>query len=320
VPNQSGHSYKGRRGRRSRRAGAFSQATYRRPITLHDQHGREWTATVGTKTGMPTGIIQPSFSAPWYPDHQYMKVNPENTSELFIDYESLLLRRRSRLADFHTLALDIARKKGIPLPAKVGEYTDELLGLLPGMPKPVQPVVAAMQGNEYILGLTNVVDERLRRYVQASRDVLLAEAEAMDFRPRSFADAKAENAKTANNTATPIEGAPVFTPAEANAHVVDVDAFDELDAAGTDEEVGAMIEDLGVDLDEEFDAAAVGGRTIAPQKQERAARQAPRRNGSKVARNGTVSRSAAAKQRRAAAKKAGRRPTLADGARPVIAE
>lgn len=318
MPNQSGHSYKGRRGRRSRRAGAFSQATYRRGITLHDQHGREWTATVGTKTGMPTGIIQPSFSAPWYPDHQYMRVNPDNTSELFIDYEALLLRRRARLADFHTLALDIARKKGIPLPVKVGEYSDELLGLLPGMPKPVQPVVAAMQGNEYILGLTDVVDERLRRYVQPSRDALLAEAEAMDFRPRSFAEAKAANTKS--NVATPTEGAPTFT-SSAPARVgtdADVDAFDDM---GTGNEIeDGDVENMLDALDEEFDHAAVGGRTIAPQKQERAARQAPRRSGAKVARKGTISREAAAKQRRAAAKKAGRRPTLADGARPVIAE
>lgn len=315
MPNQSGHSYKGRRGRRSRRAGSFSQATYRRGITLHDQHGREWTATVGTKTGMPTGIIQPSFSAPWFPDHQYMRVNPDNTSELFIDYEALLLRRRARLADFHNLALDIARKKGFPLPAKVGEYSDELLGLLPGMPKPVQPIVAAMQGNEYILGFTDVVDERLRRYVMPSRDALLAEAEAMDFRPRSFADAKAA---AANNTATPIEAAPAVRSSNASASLTnerDVEAFDDLGGTEGDE---ADVETMLDALDEEYDAAAVGGRTIAPQKQERAARQAPRRNSGKGTK--VVSRAAAAKHRRALAKKAGRRPTLADGARPVIAE
>lgn len=319
MQNKSGHSYNGRRGRRSRRSGNFSQATYRRGITLHDQHGREWTAQVGTKTGMPTGIIQPSFSAPWYPDHQYMRVNPENTSELFIDYEALLLRRRARLTDFHNLALDIARKKGLPLPAKVGEYSDELLGLLPGMPKPVQPIVAAMQGNEYILGLTTIVDERLRRFVQPSRDALLAEAEAMDFRPRSFADAKAANTTAAARPRAEVRDVAASEAEASDAFSVDGAEHDVLEGLDAGEE-GADLDGMLEALDEEFDAEAVGGRTIAPHKQERAARQAPRRGGTKVARKGTVSREAAAKQRRAAAKKAGRRPTLADGARPVISE
>jgi hypothetical protein len=71
------------------------------------------------------------------------------------------------------------------------------------------------------------------------------------------------------------------------------------------------------DLEDEFDGDAMGGRTVAPKNQDRVARQAPRRgNASAVrSRHGKArSQGGATKSQREG------RPSLADGAAPVIGD
>jgi hypothetical protein len=267
---------------------------------------------------MPTGLIVPNFRAPWYPDQQYLKVNPENTSELFIDYDAMILRRNARISEFHKLAVDFAHDKKLAVPTKKGEYSEELTRQLGGAPKPIQPVIAARQGNVFILGpdyaeahgLNYATDARLERYVTRARNEAILEE--YDFAPeRTFAEAKSHSAQASTpRPRVANEAAPEETD-ETDTADDDVGAFDEL-GDGTDANVESMLDEL----EDEFDAEAMGGKTVAPQTVDRAARQAPRRPGTKTATKGAKRPKTAAEKRRAAQR--GNRPTLATGAAPVI--
>jgi hypothetical protein len=335
------HEYQGQ-GRRRKKRGKFSQASTRRPIVLYDQHGREWTAQVGVKTGMPTGSITPNFRAPWYPDQQFLKVNPDNSSELFIDYKSMLLRRSARMKDYHKGAIEWARDRKIAAPETLGEYTDQIKRGYGAPPKPIEPIAAAMQGNRYILGLTTRVDARLERFVVKPRnEEILGE---YDFR-----DDGASHAGTASD-----EAAPMFATAGGRrarrtrqddpplTDEGDIDAFDELgggdggadgdqredvdDGEGSDSDDAG---DLGVEellneleeevkddqLEETFDAEASGGRRVPPAQAERAKRQAPRRPAAKTATKGGKPKLSAQKRQQI-----GERRTLADGALPAVSD
>jgi hypothetical protein len=286
---------------------------------MYDQHGREWNCQVGNKTGKPTGLLTPNFRAPWYPDQQYLKVNPDNTAEMYIDYDALLLRRNARLTEFHKIAVDFARDNKLAVPTRKGEYTEDLKRAVGGAPKPIQPIVAAMQGNVYILGedyaeligKPYIVDPRLESYVVKQRNEAILDE--FDFAPSgdSFGDVRSRNAKRAAELAANTESAkasdePIDTLED------DLEAFAELGAGDEATEVDAMLEEL----EEEHDAEALGGRTVPPQKSDHVARQAPRRPGTKTAHKGAKHPRTAAEKRRAAQR--GNRPTLATGAKPVI--
>ncbi len=311
------HEFRGKGARRPRRKHQFSQASTRRPATGSDQHGRPWSMQVGLKSGMPAGgPPQPLFTAPWYPDHQYVRVNPDNAAEIFIDYEAMFLRRNAKLAEYHERAVERAHQKSLPLPKK-GEYSAELISVCGSVPKPVQPVVAAMQENPWILGETDVVDARLEPFVRKSRGKALAEAQAFDFGPRSYAEA------TSGTLGAPIPRAISNAPRgesieEGQARIerelaaagrtADDLEDDGGDGAGDDVLDGAnvdvLLDGLGDGLDDEFDEEALGGRTVAPKNTELAKRQAPRRPNASARGKGGGSKA--------------KRPTLADGAKPVI--
>jgi hypothetical protein len=68
----------------------------------------------------------PSFQAPFVPDQQYLIVNPDNTSELYIDYESMLRHRHMAMEAYHkTARAHGAPAEDSPAPSK-GEYSEEL--------------------------------------------------------------------------------------------------------------------------------------------------------------------------------------------------
>jgi hypothetical protein len=298
----STHQFRGRSTRRQRRRAGFSQASTRRPITLYDQHGREWHASVGIKTGRPTGQIVQNFHAPWMPDQKYLKVNPENTSELFIDYDAMLNNRRVAHQEYHKLALDAARELKIDPPNR-GEYNESIIKMVRSKPpKPVEPIIAAMQENQWILGFTAVVDPRLERFVikpRGDNSDILGE---FDFRDasRSFADAKDANVSNVASGPQRAKG-PTPQPNEQTEEQIeeDGDAFTDFDAAAGEE---SNVESMLADLEEEHDADAVGGKTVSPAK---AARPTPH------------SKRPSNKKKRA---QQGNRPTLASGAQPVVGE
>jgi hypothetical protein len=325
------HQFRGKAAPRRGQRGGFSQASTRRGITLYDQHDREWTAMVDLKSGMPTGQIVPSFKAPFVPDQQYLGVNPDNTSELYIDYESMLRNRNARLEEYHQNAVKESRHRKLPAPER-GNYTPELIQWAGNPPRPIEPIIAAMQGNVYILGpdyaeergVPYRVDERLERFVVAP-----TETEKL-LEQYDFASEPAKRPSNGDwyrrNASTAPEGERIGITDAGSAALETDPATDledeeeteemELEGFGDDTETSDLEKNLD-ELDEQFDSEALGGRTVAPKNQDRAARQAPRRgNASAVRAKHGKSRSQSGQSK---SQREGR-PTLADGVAPVVGD
>jgi hypothetical protein len=175
------------RTRAQRRGSGNSQADQRRPHFMWDQHGRQWSCSVEIHSGMPTGLITNDFNAPWLPDQNALVVNPNDTSELWIDYGLMWRERMQALGAYHKLAVALCVDKGWPVPTK-GAYSNDIRRAINEPPKPLQPVKAAAQENPWILGFSDVVDARLYEYVVPieDRDADLDDGE--DYSPDGFAD------------------------------------------------------------------------------------------------------------------------------------
>lgn len=195
------HTFKGKNAARRAKTKRFSQDSTRRPILMRDQHGRPWSASTENRSGMPTGMIANDFSAPWLPDQKYLVVNAQNPTEIYIDYTLMFNDRRRTNEEYHRRAVRMATKKNWPTPEK-GAYSDDLIEAAGQPPRPVELVIAAYQGNRWILGLCDDCKRSNREcrcaggYLPAQADPRLAKLivrriedipaeEGMDFSDKS---------------------------------------------------------------------------------------------------------------------------------------
>lgn len=163
--------------------GGWSQAETRRPAHLTDQHGRRWFADIEKRSGFPVGPIRARFDAPWFPDQGALRISLEEPNRIFIDYEWLLSQRQEAHNDYHQKAVEESAARQWDVPERGQPYSRNLQMIVGKPPAPIEPVVAAMQGNRWILGLTKVVDQRLTPFItdpHAKREQLIAELP--DFR------------------------------------------------------------------------------------------------------------------------------------------
>lgn len=149
-----------------------SQADHRRYQKWLDQHDREWGGNIELKTGDPTGLIEPLFSAPWLPPQKYMRIVPGRPYDILIDYERMESDYRAQNAQYRKEALEEGmRQQGerYDPEAPVSRGVRGVIGL---PPTPVEVVVAARQGNPWIIGRDPRPDVRLARYfiVEAAPD------------------------------------------------------------------------------------------------------------------------------------------------------
>src|SRR5690349_11061625 len=145
--------------------GGDSQANDRRPQFMNDQHGRRWFADIEKRSGYPTGAIRPRFDAPWYPEQSALKVDPDRPMELRIDYDALLAERLEAHREFHQRAVEESASRRWPVPAEGETYSKELQLIVGKPPAPVEPIVAAMQENSWILGFSRRPDPRLTKFI-----------------------------------------------------------------------------------------------------------------------------------------------------------
>lgn len=150
--------------------GIGGQEERRTQMRPKDQHGREWwgTGEIGKRGVFPCGPMLPSgWSAPWRPDPKYYVVNAENPLREFTwDYDAMLRDTRQAHAEYHARAISESTLRGWPIPEKGGPYSAQILQLIGPAPKPVEPILAAKQGNSWILGFTKTPDPRLVRFVK----------------------------------------------------------------------------------------------------------------------------------------------------------
>jgi hypothetical protein len=144
-------------------AGNFSQAKQRRNQMFRDQHGRKYFASIEIKTGDPCGVIEHQFDAPLRVPAMYLEKSrdPERPYDLHINYTRWKSDIRAAREEWERDGRDKSRKAyGTAFdPSK--PFTPEILEQIGPAPQAVEPVIAAEQGNSWVLGLTTKIDPRL---------------------------------------------------------------------------------------------------------------------------------------------------------------
>lgn len=150
-------------------AGGFSQRDQRRPGTIFiDQHGREYHATIELKTGHPTGPLEPLFQAPLMPPMNYIRVGMDRRRpyDVKVDYDAWLADLRTGWDEWKNRGDKLARLVHGEKYVAGAPFTRQIIEELGPSPQHVEPVLAAKQGNAYVLGQTTKVDVRLFALLQ----------------------------------------------------------------------------------------------------------------------------------------------------------
>lgn len=178
-------------------------------IELTDDHGRRWI--VASEVGLdarkrpriaPVGTFTPLFAPPhdFLPDQKFLVFDPRRPSLLSINYRAWIEQVREahrQVKDYISrLAWQIYRDQA---PKYIEQPTPEMLEIVFGTgkgPEPWEPMLAAMQGNGWILGLrsfdpSKAQDVRLKPYLDRWVDVRFRDVRweaAPDVAGLSFGD------------------------------------------------------------------------------------------------------------------------------------
>lgn len=144
------------------------QPSTRRFGKVTDQHGRQWSTYIDNRSGLPLGPFQPiGWSAPWEPPQgaKIFVCNEDNPTQVTINYQHLLDERE-------VAQREVEESRKAAAAARGWDHLDpEKQDLLDKVAQPrgrtnaPEIIVACMQGNRWILGFTDVVDERVKKYL-----------------------------------------------------------------------------------------------------------------------------------------------------------
>lgn len=167
--------------------GNWSQRHQRAEMTFQDQHGREYYASIELKTGDPTGLIEPLYRAPLMPPQKYLsRRNKKRPYDIEVDYvawkRDVRARRREWEKEGRQLAQKMHGSKYDPREA----FSMEVLDVIGPPPEAIEPIIAAEQGNRWVLGLSKKVDMRLVKFFEPE-DI------DPDYRDREDAEEEEEN-------------------------------------------------------------------------------------------------------------------------------
>lgn len=194
----------------------LSQADGRAWREYEDVHGRRWGCVMDTrcKTGPgPVGPIeyieyrragQPGcvspFKPPWLPEQMYMRPSATRMDLMEIDYDRMLSDALKAHRAYHNACAEVAGElneqytPGGEVPVKVRRVVGKA-------PRPLEPIKAAMQGNRWVLGMTDTPHAALAAILKPAKAEDADWLEGMDF-----ADEGAES-EDEMDTRTPIEKA-----------------------------------------------------------------------------------------------------------------
>lgn len=140
-----------------------SQASSRRYVHFKDQHGRKWGANIELKSGAPTGHWTPP-SAPITAPAHCLKITGdfENPFRVTIDYDRIIREGRE--------ALDEWEKARAKLEATQPNVTERKVEFEIGRrPPAVEPWIAAKQGDQWTLGLTTRVNQKVAAFLDLEK-------------------------------------------------------------------------------------------------------------------------------------------------------
>lgn len=169
-------------------AGADDRIHKLRPAKMTDHHGRRFAATLDKSNMTPVGQgpRPDGWRAPWMPGQEWFRYHEdeENPLRFRIDYQGMLAERVRAHEQYRAEWEAFAVSNGWD-PADES-VAGRIIAKVGKKPLPVELIVAAMQGNKYILGLTDVVDSRVvpflnqrPRYTRQAK--LAAVVASMDF-------------------------------------------------------------------------------------------------------------------------------------------
>ncbi len=164
-----------------------NQAATRRYQYMPDNHGRKFGAWIDNVSNDPCGPIEPSFVSPLHPNPKYMLLVRDEWNHPAIrhDYQNWI-------ADFQQMDMEYMREANRQMSERHQlKYTSDMeidddikfrMGRRPSIQAniiggTVQPLVAAKAGNKWVLGLTDVVDERVSKYFIVEQDA----AQGIDY-------------------------------------------------------------------------------------------------------------------------------------------
>ena len=156
--------------------GADDQTSFRMPGKWYDQHDRLWDGLVEKRSGHPTGNLTLRHQtplgnrAPWEPDQGYLVLDPNDPTALNINYEQMLTDRLAAREEWNQHGVDVASARSWEIPEEKDEYgyypfAERITAVIGKRPASWVPVKAAMDGNRWILGFTDTVDERIAPFV-----------------------------------------------------------------------------------------------------------------------------------------------------------
>jgi hypothetical protein len=169
-------------------AGADDRIHRIRPAKMYDNHGRRFAATLDKSNATPIGQgpRPDGWSAPWMPGQEWFRYHEddEHPNRFRIDYEGMLADRIKAHDDYDQAFMAEAVKRGWD--AKDPDKAGQITAIIGKRPLPIELIVAAMQGNKYVLGLTTKVDSRITPFLnqkpiyrrEARKQAVLA---SMDF-------------------------------------------------------------------------------------------------------------------------------------------
>lgn len=151
---------------RYRQDGDFSQAKQRRGQMFRDQHGRRYYASIELRTGDPCGLIEPQFSAPLAVPQMYLErsSDPERPYDIQVSYTRWKADIRAARSEWEREGRQLARKMHGDRFDPRADFPRDVLDIIGEPPQHVEPVIAAEQGNSWVLGLTDRVDLRLAAF------------------------------------------------------------------------------------------------------------------------------------------------------------
>ena len=142
----------------------WSQRNQRTETDFTDQHGRKYHATIEVQSGDPCGLIEPQFQAPLMAPQPFLMRVPRRPYSLHIDYAAWKAEVREAWREWQKQGRDTARKLHGDAYNPNKPFTGEILDIIGPAPTKIDPIIAAEQGNKWVLGLTNVVDQRLWQF------------------------------------------------------------------------------------------------------------------------------------------------------------
>jgi hypothetical protein len=135
---------------------------------FRDQHGRRYHAEIELKTGHPCGPLVPSYRAPLVVPQQYLTLSndPENPTRLTINYTAWESDARAARRDWEQEGRSRALKMYGDAYDPRKPFGQDVLDIIGPAPSAVEPIIAARQGNSWVLGLSDRIDLRLAKYFE----------------------------------------------------------------------------------------------------------------------------------------------------------